>query len=63
MVVLVDLNQDELNEPFNNNAGPDFNRSLSLLQKHTVEPQQPDYEDERPNPNVNAFSQALGSYP
>ena len=62
MVVLLDLNQDELHTPYH--AGHELSRRFPLLQKHEVETRrQPDYEDERPNPNVNAFSQALGSYP
>jgi len=61
MVVLVDLDEDESIQP--HDAMHDPNHDYSLMQRHEIKHEEPEYQDERPNPNVNSFSQALASYP
>lgn len=61
MVVLVDLDSQGSTQPYH--TGHDLHTSYTVLEKHEVKHEEPLYQDERPNPNVNSFSQALGSYP
>ena len=69
MVVFVDLDNDVSDDP---HADPNEPRGFSSLRKHRLGDKvtanaPPNGNDgnseERPNPNINSFSAALGAYP
>lgn len=65
MVVFLDL-EDELQDPHadprsSNHADPKQQLRHSMAAGSSTETMQVDYD--RPNPNVNSFSAALGCYP
>lgn len=69
MVVFVDLEDDVPDDP---HADPNEPRGFSSLRKHHLGDKSTaevtangddEHVEERPNPNINSFSAALGAYP